>query len=189
MRHILISCCTRWCGWFTRWCVMRHILISCCTRWCGWFTRWCGWFTRWCGWFTRWCGMRQTYSDKLLYTMVWLVYTMVWLVYTMVWYETYSDKLLYTMVWLVYTMFFDLEKVYDTTWRYALCGTCTTWVSEAVYPSSSPAFFQTGTFGFGSALSFPTHTTRSWGCPRAASSLSPFLALRSTAVQTPSQEV
>ena len=71
----------------------------------------------------------------------------------------------------------------------ALCGTCTTWVSEGVYPSSSPAFFQTDTFGFGSALSFPTHTTRSWGCPRAASSLSPFLALRSTALQTPSPEV
>ena len=71
----------------------------------------------------------------------------------------------------------------------ALCRTCTTWVSEAVYPSSSPAFFQTGTFRFGSALSFPTHTTRCWGCPRAASSLSPFLALRSTALQTPFPEV
>ena len=69
-----------------------------------------------------------------------------------------------------------------------LCATCTTWVSEAVYPSSSPAFFQIDAFGFGSALSFPTHTTRSWGCPRAVSSPSPSLALRSTALQTPSPE-
>ena len=37
----------------------------------------------------------------------------------------------------------------------ALCVTCTTCVSEAIYPSSSPAFFQIDTFGFGSALSFP----------------------------------
>ena len=70
----------------------------------------------------------------------------------------------------------------------ALCATCTTWVSEAVYPSSSPAFFRTDAFGFGSAMSFPTHTTRSWGCPRAASSPSPSLALRSTVLQTPSPE-
>ena len=96
-------------------------------------------------------------------------------------------------------VFFDLEKAYDTTWRYGIMrdlydlgirGRLPIFVASFLSDRRFRAFGLSGfrAFGFGSALSFPTHTTRSWGCPRAASSQSPSLALRSTALQTPSPE-
>ena len=76
-------------------------------------------------------------------------------------------------------VFFDLEKACDMTWRYGIMRD----LYDPGIRGRLPIFIA-------SFLSNRHFRVRiGWGCPRAASSLSPFLALRSTALQTPSPEV
>ena len=86
-------------------------------------------------------------------------------------------------------VFFDLEKAYDMTWRYGIMRDLYDLGIRGRLPIFIASFLSNRHFRvrIGTVLSNPHD--QDWGCPRAASSLSPFLALRSTALQTPSPEV